>query len=71
MIRFRFTTAKGKQEALIPENWTEVKVKHLKKLEEQEPKFNYVALACFTDVPVRDFANGTSKQDFLAIASVM
>jgi hypothetical protein len=69
MIKFVFKTEKGKREALIPENWAEVKVKHLKKLEEQQPHYNYEALACFTDETVKEFANGTSKQDFLAIAS--
>ena len=70
MIKFRYTLEKEKIECLIPEGWHEVKMKHLLRLEKEQPTLNHHALACFTDTPLNDFLNSYSKDDIEAISQI-
>ena len=72
MIKFRYTLPDNtKVECLIPENWAEVKLKHLLRLEQEKPQLNHHALGCFTDTPMNDFLNSYSKNDIEAISQIM
>ena len=71
MINFNFKLNSKTHLIQVPSNWSEVKVKHYKKLEELGPSLDYQVLACFTDFSFKDFGNGTSKEDLFVIQELM
>lgn len=71
MIKFRYKLDNETIEELIPEKWEEVKMKHLLRLEKEEPVLNHHALACFTDTPLNQFLNAYSNDDIDAITAIV
>ena len=71
MINFNFKLDNETHKITVPSEWSEVKVRHYKKLEELQPTFDYEVLSCFTDFDFKDFGNATSKEDLFVIQEVM
>ena len=71
MINFKFKLNSKTHNIEVPSEWSEVKVKHYKKLEDLQPTFDYEVLACFTDFSFKDFGNATGKDYLIVIQEAM